>query len=375
MLNRVCALLILVSAISLGVVADSVELTMWDLPVAGMFPAGIALDDGLLYTAASGGMEVYRLDPIANVFRSWGVGEDPQDVVVVDGIPFCTTRAGGSIVYFHPDSLGVTTASIAFPDVSVGEIHRGLDTADGRPVFWIAETEVHGILRFEHDPAFAPGVVGTPSDGSVDPRQETVDSNVVEVGHETYFYDTSLIPEPQPIEVAASSPPYTEWRLPLEDEHWVTDLAVAHDGTLWISAGLPFLFKFDPEAGTFQWLETIQNVQIFQGLLPAPDGSIWFGNIVEGSIGHFHPTTGLSEVWRIPGTVEVYDLAFDADGNIWYADRLGDAIGRLSPAESSAAVYPLPEGSEPLYLIVDDAGDVWFSAGAGNSLGRLRLTP
>ena len=366
------SILLLVAA---GLSANGAELTMWSLPVADLYPAGIALDGSMLYAAAAGGMETYRLDPDANVFRTWGVGDEPQDVVVVDGIPFTTVRSGSFVVSFHPDSLATTTSTVPFPDVSVGEIHRGLDTDEGHAVLWIAEMGAAGFLRFEHDPLLSPTPFGHPQDREVDSSVISIDATVVEVGHEIYDYDTSLIPDPEPFAAGTTSPPYTEWRLSLGDDVRVTDIAAAHDGTLWISAGLPFLLRYDPVAETLQWLETIQNVWIFQGLLPAPDGSIWLSNLVEGSIGHLNAKTGLSEVWRIPGTEEVYDMAFDGQGNIWYTDRVGDAIGRLSPQNGTADVFLLPEGSGPLYVAVGDTGDVWFSAGSGNFLGRLKVRP
>ena len=374
--TRILVLAMSVLVVGVAVVpAQQGEFVRWDMPFPAAFPGGIALDNSMLYIAANSGMEIIRLDARQDLFRSWGVSEHPQDVVVVDGIPFCTVKEANHITYFDPESLGVSTAVLPFPNVGMGEIHQGFDTSDGNIVFWIAEMDVCGILRFEYDPAKAPGVTGSPTDTSAIRSVESIEPTVVSVEHEQFAYDVSLIPEPFLLDVETSSPPFTEWRIPLEEGYWAADLAVAHDGTLWISAGLPFLFRFDPVAGTIQMLETIQNVAIFQGLLPAPDGSIWFGNLVEGSIGHFNPSTGLSEVWRIPGTIEVYDLAFDANGDIWYTDRIGDAIGKLSTATSEATVYSLPVDSEPLNLIVDAAGDIWFSAGSGNYVGKLDPSP
>ena len=52
--------------------AEDVSLFFWEMPYAEAFPAGLALDDsGLVYVAADGGREVYRLDPTHGVFRGW----------------------------------------------------------------------------------------------------------------------------------------------------------------------------------------------------------------------------------------------------------------------------------------------------------------
>lgn len=370
--------LLLCGALSLGAlaVAETGELTTWDMPFASAFPSGIALgDDGTVFIAASGTMDLLRLDPINNLFRSWGVSEHPQDVIVVDGIAFCTVKEANHISFLNPESLGTHTAMLPFPNLGLDEIHRGPDTADGNVIFWIAESSVHGVLRFEYDSSNRPEAFGTQYDAQADSTVQFIDPQVVAATREQFAYDVTAIPDAYLLPVTQASPPFTEWRLPLNDELWVTDLAVADDGTLWISAGLPSLFRFDPFTGMLQEMETIQNVAIFQGLLPAADGSIWFGNIVEGSIGHFNPITGLSEVWRIPGTGEVYDLVFDDQGMIWYTDRVGGAIGRLNTSTNETTVYPLPEGSEPLYLKIDAAGDIWFSAGVANYVGKLDLLP
>ena len=363
-------------AVLLGLmaVAQDVTLTTWEMPFADAYPAGLALGgDGTVFVAESGGMEVYRLDPVSSIFRSWGVGEGPEDVTVTEGVPFCSVGDGNLVVYFDPDGLSTNSARIPFPDVKPGEIHRGPDLADGRWSFWMTERGVStvGIVQYLYNPTFdAPIATGDPSDRAATPTAVEVTPVTVTAEHVQFSYDVSLIPAPEPASGKTVSSGFTEWRFDYGD--FVTqDLAVAADGTLWISFGNPFLLRFDPVAETIQLLETIQNVSIFQGLLPDPDGSIWFGNLIDGSIGHLHPGTGLSEVWRIPGNIEVYDMAFDASGAIWYTDRVGEAIGHFDPATGEATIYPLPAGSEPLYLAIDDTGAVWFTAGSGNYIGRL----
>ena len=371
--------LLSVAALCLGALPDTqtASLTQWNMPFAAAFPGGFDLDaNGMVYVATNSGMSIVRLDPANDMFRSWGVSEHPQDVVVIDDVVVCTVREANQISYLNPNSQSTTTFIIPFPDAHPGELHRGPDTADGKLTFWITEPSVQGVLRMEYDPTDPPWISGVPSDYQATQRLQSIIPSMITAEHEQFSYNTSLIPDPFPIAATQISPPYTEWRLSLGDDRRVEDLAVADDGTLWISFGTAFLVRLDPMAGTLQWLETIQNeAAIFQGLLPGPDGSVWFGNIVDGSIGHLNPSTGLSEVWHIPGTIEVYDLAFDADGMIWYTDRVGEMIGRLDPTTNEAIVYTLEPDSEPLYLAIDAAGDVWFTAGFGNYVGRLSPLP
>jgi streptogramin lyase len=353
--------------------SEDATLTTWAMPYSSAFPAGLAIDaEGRVHTAAAGGREVFRLDPANDAYRSWGVGQGPQDVVLIDGVVFCTIPDEDFVVYFDPEGVSVSTRLVPFPGAGPRTIRRGADTGDGKVVLWISERNEAGILSYTYDPATdAPMAVGVPSDQTATPTSIDVVPTVWPAAYEQYAYNVGLIPDPELLSPLRTAGAFTEWRIPVDIPPGIADLAVAMDETLWISGSLPFLYRMDPDAGTLQALETIQNVIIANGLLPASDGSIWFGNLLEGAIGHFDPNLGISEVWRIPGTGEVYDLAFGPDGAVWYTDRAGSAIGRLDVEADQATVYPLAEDSEPLDLFVDADGSVWFVAGSGNYIGRL----
>ena len=349
----------------------SVALTMWPLPYAEGYPVGIDIDErGYVYVADAGGMEILRLDPEADRYRSWGVGVGPEDVLAVGDLVFCTVGRDEQLVCFHPGSQAVSSVLLPGSGLGIAEIHRGPDAASGRLVFWVAERMAQGVLRYTFDPADAPGVVGSPSEAPMKRQESTSALSFLSASYESFPYDVTLMPRPEPITPFLTRGAITEWRLALDD-YLVEDIAVSADGAVWISAGVPFLFRLDPAAGTLQMMETIRNAAIFQGLAPAADGSIWFGNLIEGGIGHFDPALGVSETWRVPGTGEIYDLVFDAEGSIWYTDRVGDAIGRFDVRSGEAIVFALPAGSEPLHLAIDANGCVWFTAGSGNYIGRL----
>ncbi|UCF09741.1 MAG: hypothetical protein JSW65_06690 [Candidatus Bipolaricaulota bacterium] len=359
--------------IALPAISQGASLALWEMPYPDMFPAGLAVDvNGMVYVATAGSMAVYRLDPATDTLRSWGVGNGPEGVIFADGAFYCSVSDDNLLVYAHPDGLATNSVRLPAPDLGVTELHRGANTADGKLVFWMAEREATGVLRYLFDTAHAATASGSPTDQPATKTVQALTAAVVTTTHETFAYDTSLMPAPYALQPSHTSTDFTEWRLPLQD-FLVEDIAVAADGKVWISAGLPSIFLLDPATNMIREMETIQNVRIFQGLLPDPDGSIWFGNIIEGAVGHFHPGTGLSETWRIPGTGEVYDLVFDGQGRIWYTDRTGDAIGRLDTATGEALVYSLPSGSEPLYLELDGKGNVWFTLGSGNAIGRLSI--
>jgi outer membrane protein assembly factor BamB len=354
-----------------AVPAPSVSLTTWALPDASGYPVGLDIDAlGHVYVADAGGREVLRLDPTVDSYRSWGVGEGPEDVVFVDGTVFCTIGASDQLVYFHPDSQAVSTVTLPSSALGLRELHRGLDGPAGDWILWLAEREAQGVLRYSFDPDDAPEIVGTQSDADIRRKESRSVVTSLAARYEWFPYDLTVMPAPEPFTASLDRGRFTEWRLDI-NEYLVEDIAAGPDGILWISAGVPFLFRLNPVADTLQMVETIPNAAIFQGLLPDPDGSIWFGNLLEGGIGHFDPALGVSETWRIPGTSEVYDLVFDSEGAVWYTDRVGDAIGRLDPRTGEVTVFALPAGSEPLHLTIDPTGNVWFTAGSGGYIGRL----
>jgi len=375
--RRLCVVLLAIVAAFVAahpnVMAQSAALTVWRIPHGESFPAGVAMDArGWVYVALASGREVIGLDSTTSTVRSWGVGEGPAAVAVVDQAVFCTVQQANQIVWFHPDSLGVTTAVLPFADLGPRELLRGAETSEGEVLLWMTSWEQPAVLQLVYDPATeAPGVVGEPSDTSVSSETMVIEETTLTVDYEAFPYNVAVLPDPYAITAVSAANGLTKWELPLPDEYAVYDLAPADDGSVWISFGTPFLLRLDPDAQSLQELETIPNAAILNGLYAAPDGSIWFSNLVEGGIGHLDLSLGFSETWRIPGAEDIYDLVLDEHGALWYTDRIADTIGRLDIATGEVTIYPLPVDSEPLNLLVDDAGHVWFCAGLGNYIGRL----
>jgi len=375
--RRLCVALLAIVAVFAAacpdVMAQSAALTLWRIPHSESFPAGMAMDArGWVYVALSAGREVFGLDPSTNTFRSWGVGEGPAAVAVVDEAVFCSVQDANQVVWLHPDSLGVTTAVLPFSDLGPRELVRGVETAAGETFLWMTSWQQPAVLQMVYDPATeAPGVVGEPTETTASPETVVIEETTLTADYEAFPYAVSVLPDPYEITFVSAANGLTKWELPLPDDYAVYDLAPAADGSVWISFGAPFLLRLDPDAHTLQELETIPNAAILNGLYSAPDGSIWFSNLVEGGIGHLDLSLGFSETWRIPGAEDIYDLVFDKEGALWYTDRVADSIGRLDTATGTVTTYALPEGSEPLNLVVDAAGNVWFSAGSGNYIGRL----
>jgi streptogramin lyase len=118
----------------------------------------------------------------------------------------------------------------------------------------------------------------------------------------------------------------------------------------------------------------------------APDGSIWFTNVIKNSFGKFDPANS---------TFTQYDMAgIDADlaggqprviraapdGTLWLVQYGGfslpkaNAIVRIVPSDPpTTTVYKLGAGKAPLSLAPDSKGNVWFGVtdSSTSSVGRL----
>lgn len=350
--------------------ADGSALTLWTLPFADAFPAGIAVPHaGIVYAAASGGRVVVELEPIEGAFRSWGVGEGPSGILMAAGYVFFTVSDDGIVGYLTGD--GHTTSNAILPTRTAGpmEIHRGADLDTGELVFWIGEWTAGRLLRWVVDPArLSPSLPPRFDPTSVVPTESIAAPERVTASMDTYTYVVSNLPAPYPVDPVVELAPFTEWEI-LGPDYPVHDIAVGPDGRVWASVGMPLLFVFDPSDRTLQGIEPTGT--IFSGLAIDEAGRVWYADADRHGISMLDFTGGSATVWEIPGTTEIYDLAFDDRGRIWFTDRIEDLIGRFDPQTLDVEVYRLPEGSEPLFLALDEVGSVWFTAGSGNAIGRL----
>ena len=119
---------------------------------------------------------------------------------------------------------------------------------------------------------------------------------------------------------------------------------------------------------------------------PAPDGTIWFTNVLKNTFGRFDPSTGSMKQYAL--TSADLDLAGGQprwiraaqDGTLWLAEfgfisfPKANAIVRIVPTDPpTTTVYKLGAGNSPVSVAPDTKGNVWFSnSGAStSSIGRL----
>lgn len=117
----------------------------------------------------------------------------------------------------------------------------------------------------------------------------------------------------------------------------------------------------------------------------APDGSIWFTNLLKNSFGKLDPTTGAVTQYsllaidpRLAGG-EPRVIRAAPDGTLWLAERgfishpSANALVRIVPTDPpTATVYELGSGNAPISLAADSSGNVWFGvADVTSAIGRL----
>ncbi|HEY0280445.1 MAG TPA: hypothetical protein VGC32_19430 [Solirubrobacterales bacterium] len=118
----------------------------------------------------------------------------------------------------------------------------------------------------------------------------------------------------------------------------------------------------------------------------APDGSIWFTNVIKNTFGKFDPQTSTFTQYSLPGIDsrlaggEPRMIRAAPDGTLWLAERgfvshpLANALLRIVPTDPpTATVYELGSGHAPISLAADSSGNVWFGVAdtTPGAVGRL----
>ena len=118
----------------------------------------------------------------------------------------------------------------------------------------------------------------------------------------------------------------------------------------------------------------------------APDGSIWFTNVLKNTFGKLDLGTSTITQYSLPGIDsrlaggEPRVIRAAPDGTLWLAERgfvshpSANALVRIVPTDPpTATVYELGSGHAPLSLAPDSAGNVWFGVAdtTPSAVGRL----
>jgi len=118
----------------------------------------------------------------------------------------------------------------------------------------------------------------------------------------------------------------------------------------------------------------------------APDGSIWFTNVLKNSFGKFDPVNSTFTQYSLTSVDpdlaggEPRSIRVAPDGTLWLAQfgfishPKANAIVRIVPTDPpTATVYKLGAGKAPLSVAPDGNGNVWFGVNGDTTgyVGRL----
>jgi len=214
-----------------------------------------------------------------------------------------------------------------------------------------------------------------------------------------------------------------------DSDFWTLDRAP--DNTLWIADGAAEarIMQFDPSSLGFVGTGYVLPDSLFgpsakpTGITVAPDGSVWFTNEVDRSIGRLDPAIPGGDFQRFPDVGESLpdipnDIAFATDGTawftvghgvapsvnritgtgdieswtipdltspfginllgdeVWFLDHQANLLVQFDPSSEDFDIFavPMPELQDAHYFVVDENEIFWMTAFVGNNIGTFDPT-
>jgi len=345
-------------------------LTAWSLPNANSLPGGIIAAGGSVYFTEAGGNRIGLLDVAANTITEWDVGQGPERLALgsSNGVYF-TERWADRIGRIYPTGnyYSSETSGIS-PSGPMGLV---MDVS-GTSLWYtqLGSTKVThltpGGLLFDVLQFKVPAVHGaSPSTSLLTATTATVAP--------TTTPGNPYLPPAIALAPRATSGPYTEWSLP-SGTYQLRDLAIASDGTLFISTESASLLELNPSSNTVLFHDLPSGSTSLRVAVDSA-GRVWFTEGWEDKIGRLDPATGEVMEWSVAAGAQPFALCLAADGSVWFSERSGDKIGHLEPATNALTEYTLPASSHPLDVTFDASGQLWFTTEGGNGVGRLAVGP
>jgi hypothetical protein len=114
----------------------------------------------------------------------------------------------------------------------------------------------------------------------------------------------------------------------------------------------------------------------------APDGGIWFTNVLNKKFGRMDPDTHIMEQYTMAslglGAGSPRQITTAPDGTLWmtssqgYTAATSNALVRIVPTETpTATVYKTSPTNPPLGVGADNAGNIWFGTASPSPPGKV----
>jgi virginiamycin B lyase len=363
---------VLLLVVSAGLVLGSGEpgtLTSWTVPTSSSTPSGILAVDGVVYFGESTAGQLGRLDPTTNAVTEWNVGDGPQELALGPaGGVYLTERWGDRIGRILPGG-GFYTSETA--SASGSEPSGIASDLTGVGTLWYTQRAAGKLTRLSLGGLlFDVLMVQFPSTQSVTPSSAPLVPTTLTVAPRV-TPGNPFLPPGIALAPSTTSGPYVHYEIG-GTATYLRDLAIAPDGTIYVSTEARSIRQFNPSSGTLLYHDLPSDSASYY--VDVDDaGAVWFTESSLARVGRMTPSSGDVVEWTIPSSQPLGILAAP-DGTVWFTDRTGDRIGHLEPATNSVTLYPLAAWSRPTDLTLDAAGDVWFVTEA-NWIGRLALGP
>ncbi len=367
-LTTVVVLLIACGAAALAS-GEPATLTVWSVPTASSTPSGILTTGSVVYFGESHANKLGRLDPASDVVTEWNVGQGPQELAMgpAGGVYF-TERWADHIGRILPSGNFYTSEAAG----ATGSEPMGVacDTT-GVGTLWYTQRSAGKLTRLTLGGLLFDVLMGqSPTTRSASrsatalvPTTTTVAPNVTP--------GNPYLPPGIALAPSTTSGPYIEYTIGGGADR-LRDLAIAPDGTIFVSTETRSIRQFNPSAATVLYHDLPADSTSYLVDVDTA-GQVWFTESIGGRIGCLDPSSGDVVEWAIAGS-QTLGIVVAPDGTAWFTDRTGSRIGHLDPSTNVVTLYALAAGSGPTDIAIDAAGDVWFVTEA-NGVGRLVLGP
>jgi streptogramin lyase len=149
-------------------------------------------------------------------------------------------------------------------------------------------------------------------------------------------------------------------------------IAAGPDGTLWFTnQGNNSIGRITTAGSVTNYTDTI--IASPNGIATGPDGALWFtnegGNMGFGSIGRI-TTTGTVTNYTATGIVFPYEITAGPDGALWFTNLDGNSVGRITTG-GAVTIYTDPSIHYPHGITSGPDGALWFTNVDTNTIGRI----
>jgi virginiamycin B lyase len=132
-------------------------------------------------------------------------------------------------------------------------------------------------------------------------------------------------------------------------------------------------FDIITAAGTIEFIEFINGFPFgsVEGITLLPDANLWAA--LDSGIAKVD-LVGIIVLYTLPQPSSgPYGIVPGPDGNVWFTERNGNQIAKITPS-GAVTEYPIPSAnSMPRGIAVGPDGNLWFAELAGNRIGKLAI--